>query len=459
MKKKKYTKKQRVILSGARSVSVLLFAAVMVIGLFTGSLFFLRPNISALEKRELTAFPAFSLAGILDGSWFENVALWYSDTYPGREGLMAMNNSIRNLYGLQTSEAFYGGGKADAIPDTDKTADSSSSDSEKKSTKQKFDRTEAPDTFTVTEEVQAQVMEGLLVKDGGVYGAYYFIKDSADQYVDVLNRAAEELDGITNVYCMLIPNNSSVMLEDSVMKGLGGSDPKQAAEYYYSSLSGKVTPVPVIDALRDHKDEYLYYRTDHHWSAQGAYYAYLEWCKAKGIDPVPLEERESHTYEPFLGSYYSELKRDDLLADSVTGYVPVGTNEITIYTGDANGNVTFDTANMESCKGSVFNTSDGYDEYSQYLRFIGGDFGLAVIDNPKISDGTSCMVIKESYGNALIPFLVDHYDKIYVVDERYNTGKALQFCKDNKVTDLLIASNMQIAAASSIPPTLDSLLQ
>mgnify|MGYP004443755195 CR=1 FL=1 len=457
MNKNKFTKKQKRILSGARSVSVILFVVVMVLGLVTGSLFFIRPSVSALEKRQLTAFPAFSLDGLLDGSWFENVSLWYSDTYPGREGLMAMNNSIHNLFGLQTSEAFYGGGKADAIPDSDKTAGSSSED-DKKSTRQKFDRTQAPDTFTVTEEVQAQVMEGLLVKDGGVYGAYYFIQDSADQYVDVLNRAADELDGITNVYCMLIPNNSSVMLEDSVMKGLGGSAPKQAAEYY-STLSDKVTPVPVIDALRDHKDEYLYYRTDHHWSAQGAYYAYLEWCKAKGIEPVTLEERESHTYEPFLGSYYSELKRDDLVADSVTGYVPVGTNEITIYTGDANGTVTFDMDNMESYKGSVFNTSDGYDEYSQYLRFIGGDFGLAVIDNPKINDGTSCMVIKESYGNALIPFLVDHYDKIYVVDERYNTGKALQFCKDNKVTDLLIASNMQIAAAASIPPTLDNLLR
>lgn len=458
--KKSYSKAQRKMIAAGKRLSIALFAVVLCAGLLTGLLFFARPSESAVEKRQLTTFPAFTVSSFLDGSWFSGISTWYADTFPGRERLMSASLAMKDMYGIKGSESFYGGGHADAIPDQNqKNGKESKTKANQKPAERKYTSQEIPDTFALTDSVQSQVMQGLLVKDGAVYGAYYFIQETADAYIDTLNRAAEELEGITNVYCILIPNNSGVVLDEQTMQGLGGSDPLQASAYYCGGFNDLVHPVPIIEALRDHKNEYVYFRTDHHWTGLGAYYAYVEFCKAKGVEPASLDSFETHTYEPFLGSYVTELQRYDLNADSVTGYVPNDTNSLTVYTGDYEGNTTFDTENMDSFEAPVFNTANDLDEYSQYLRFISGDRGLITIDNPKLNDGSSCMIIKESYGNALVPFLVDHYDKIYVVDERYNNGQALSFCKENQVDDLIIASNMQIAASTAIPPVLDALLR
>ena len=66
-----------------------------------------------------------------------------------------------------------------------------------------------------------------------------------------------------------------------------------------------------------------------------------------------------------------------------------------------------------------------------------------MIDNPNISDGTSCVLIKESYGNAFAPFLTDHYDKVYIVDYRYYKDDLTAFVKENNVTDVILLNNDQ----------------
>lgn len=459
MAKHSYTKKQRRIIAASKRISVFIFALLMIAGMVTGLLFFARPTESEVEKRTLTAFPAFTLSSFLDGSWFSDISTWYSDTYPGRETLIKLDQDMENLYGITTSEAVYGGGVAEAIPDASGSDADSDTDSDAETAQKKeYTRTELPDTYSVTDDVQAQVMQGLLVKDGAVYGAYYFVNDSAADYINMINRVAAELEGTTTVYSMLIPNNSGVLLDTATMEGLGGSDPLQAMEYYYASYDDSVVPVAIIEALREHSDEYLYFRTDHHWTALGAYYAYVEFCEAKGIEPHELDYFEEYTFEPFLGSYYSELQRSDLIEDSVTGYVPAGTNDLKFFYDDPNGQIFCDPDSEYYYNGSVFNLSESVDAYNQYLRFIEGDRGFEVIDNPDITDGSSCVVIKESYGNAFVPFLVDHYDKVYVVDFRYNDGGVLSFCLENEVDDLIFANNMQIIASSGVPATIDSIM-
>jgi hypothetical protein len=107
----------------------------------------------------------------------------------------------------------------------------------------------------------------------------------------------------------------------------------------------------------------------------------------------------------------------------------------------------------------IFSTTDNLDQYNQYMRFIQGDQGLEVIDNPDIDDGSTLMIVKESYGNVLVPFLVDHYDKIYVVDFRYNDGDLVTFCKENNITDLMLSNNIQLIASTGVAAMYDALLQ
>ena len=94
--KRRYTRSQRQQLKKFRTLGVLIFAAVMAIGAFIGLLFFVRPKKSTVEKRMLAKFPSFTITSFLDGSYFEDVSLWYSDTYPMRDKLVSADQALRS---------------------------------------------------------------------------------------------------------------------------------------------------------------------------------------------------------------------------------------------------------------------------------------------------------------------------------------------------------------------------
>lgn len=330
--KRRFTRSQRQQIKKFRALAVLLFAAVMAVGAFIGILLFVRPKTSDVEKRELAKFPSFTITSFLDGSYFEAVSLWYSDTYPMRDSLVSADQSLKSLYGIEAGTQVVGGGiKGDEIPDADKVKkdntdskdDKNSSESTTQSTTEdpeiglsaeathsKVNKNstgtdnvvktvEPPDSKAMDEAFQKQLQDNLYVKDGAAYSMYYFVQDSATQYIDALNGAAAKLSGQTDVYDILVPNSSGILLSDSELKKLGGSDQKQAIEYYYSMMDG-VKTVDIFDTLKSHKDEYIYFRTDHHWTADGAFYAYEEFCKKKGITEIPLSQRKKDTFEGSL---------------------------------------------------------------------------------------------------------------------------------------------------------------
>ncbi len=450
---KQRRKKQKRQLNAMRMLGVGLVIAAMAIGSFMGLLWFARPTTSELENRTLSSFPALSFTGMLNGSWFSDVSTWYSDTFPGRESLLSAGLAFQNLYGLKQTNAVLTTGTADELPTTS-TQDGNTP------TQKTYSRTEVPDLYIPTEDVQERIMQGTMVKDGGVYSGCYFVQESADAWFDLINRTADSLEGTTTVYSVLVPNNSGVMLTEEEYQQLGGTNQKQEIEYYYSNYSDKIRAVETIDALRAHNDEYLYFRTDHHWTPLGAYYVYRSFCETKGIEPAELESFESFTFEPFSGSYASQFPTLDLIADSVTGYVPKGTNDMVYFPADPTTAKVSPSVEGEAVAAKVFNTNEGlYGEQGQYMRFIAGDQGFAMIDNPEIEDGTSCLIVKESFGNCFVPFLVDHYDKVYIADFRYNTGPLVQFCKDNQVTDLILFNNIQLLGSTNVVATYENILQ
>ena len=285
--KRRYTRSQRQQLKKFRTLGVLIFAAVMAIGAFIGLLFFVRPKKSTVEKRTLAKFPSFTITSFLDGSYFEDVSLWYSDTYPMRDKLVSADQSLKKLYGIQLGTQVVGGNaKGDEIPDVDKSAVTATPDDAGKATtesttevttedpeiglpasltsKNKQDATtesgsvqtvDPPDSKAMDKAFQKQLQDNLYVKDGSAYSLYYFVQDSATEYIDAINNAAAQLSGQTNVYDILVPNNSGVLLSDDELDKLGGSDQKQAIEYYYGMMNG-VKTVDIFDTLKAHKDEY-----------------------------------------------------------------------------------------------------------------------------------------------------------------------------------------------------------
>lgn len=473
--KRRFTRKQKKQMLRYRSLGILAFAAVMALGAFIGLLFFVRPKKSSVEKRELAKFPSFTVTSFLDGSYFEEVSLWYSDTYPMRDKLVSADQSLKSLYGIEAGTQVIGGtAHADDIPDaadssvatpedvtSGSTTESTTEDPEigfpASMTNKNADETaesntveavEPPDSKAMDEAFQKKLQDNLYVKNGTAYSMYYFVQDSATEYIDALNNAAAKLAGKTNVYDILVPNQSGVQLSDKELKKLGGSDQHQAIEYYYSKMKG-VKTVDIFDTLKEHKDEYIYFRTDHHWTADGAFYAYEDFCKVKGITAIPLSDRKKDTFEGFLGSFYSTLNNSDMKnnPDTIYAYEPIGTNDMTYWNDDGS-----------EQKWNIIMDVNGWEKGTMYSTFVGGDNPMAVIENPKVTDGSSCVVMKESYGNAFIPFLVDHYSTIYIIDYRYSQVNILDFVQNKQVDDFICINNISLIGDQDVAATISGLL-
>ena len=213
------------------------------------------------------------------------------------------------------------------------------------------------------------------------------------------------------VYVMVAPAASSIYPER-----VPAHAPLLQEESYLGQIQAAVEQaggvyLPLEDALSAHKDEYIYYRTDHHWTTQGAYYAYSELCSALGLEPF---DRAAHTavdVPDFYGTFYSRARTWNAQPDTLTYYDL--DNPLTIYT------VTGPGMPTEGQTTGLYDL-DKLDVYDKYAAFLHGNNGLSRVEG----DGEGrILVIKDSYANSFVPFLTANYAQIDVVDLRnYNYG-------------------------------------
>ncbi len=402
-----------------------------------GLLLPLRPEKSNVEKRDLEKFPRPTVSGILKGDFFADVSTWYADTFPFRESLLTANAAVERLYGLGKEQIHGSVGTGDEIPTEFTGAD------------------ERPDDTLSDDESVAQGDEGdgtvhvvpesagtIYIAQDRAFELYYFALDPANQYINMVNDAAQLLEGKATVYDVLVPTSIGIYLDQKIQDSLGCSDQSKAFEYVLGNLDPSVRGVRLFDTLVEHNSEYLYFRTDHHWTADGAYYAYQQFCQEKGLDPILRDERQIQEFDGFVGSFYSFGDQAAVLAqnpDHITAYLPKSTNDMT-YTGTDG--VTIDW--------QVISDVSQYDAGNKYSCFIGGDNPYSVIQNPTLQDGSACLVIKESYGNAFVPFLVDHYQTVHVVDYRYFEGNIPQFVGENGIQDVIFINNADALTESAV---------
>ena len=167
----------------------------------------------------------------------------------------------------------------------------------------------------------------------------------------------------------------------------------------------------VTDALRAHKDEYLYYRTDHHWTTLGAYYAYQQFCETLGLTPFDRDAHTAETCEDFYGTHYSKTRTWNAEPDTITWYDLQ--NSLTVW------NVTGPGQPTEGTTTGLYDL-DKLEVYDKYAMFLHGNNGLSRVEG----DGEGkILVIKDSYANSFVPYLTANYAAIDVVDFRnYNYG-------------------------------------
>ena len=258
----------------------------------------------------------------------------------------------------------------------------------------------------------------------------------------MLNAVSDELAAVgIRTFSILPPTSFAVNLGQEVQAEMNCSDETAAIEYTYSMIGANVIPVRVMDAMIRHNAEYLFFGTDHHWTQRGAYIAYREWCAAAGLTPHELTDYPSTSFPGFLGLFYIYSDYSETLAanpDTVEAWIPIATNELTVSTAEGE----------EYAYNVVADVSAG-EAGSKYSAFLGGDAALCTIHNPSLSDGSACILIKDSFGNAFAPFLVDHYETVYVIDYRYMTGNLIPFAQAQGVKDVIILTNVDEILQSS----------
>ena len=421
---KKSSNKGKVVLCQMAS-----FAFTILILALVGLIIPLRPSYSESEKRELAKFPKLSIKSLTSGDFFDEFSTWYSDTYPGRETLVGINSKIKSIYGINSKgdDALQIHGeviKGDDIPD-EYNPDATEPTQEEPST-------EDYDKIEVNGDTQS--LGAVFVVGNRAFEYYNFNQTQANNYIATINKVADDLQGKAKVYDMIVPTSIGITLPDSLMGNINSSDQKKAIDYLNSGLNDNVIKVPIYSALMNHRSEYIYFNTDHHWTALGAYYAYNEFANVAGIKAHSLDSYEKVEFTGFLGSFYND-----------TGKIPaLEANPDTIIAYRPNPSATFTYTDNKGNKinWKIINDVTNYPASVKYSCFIAGDNPYSVITNPDITDGSSILVIKESFGNALIPFLVENYGTVHIIDYRYYSGSITKFANDNSVDTVLYINNV-----------------
>ena len=219
----------------------------------------------------------------------------------------------------------------------------------------------------------------------------------------------------SDIYPENVPANAPLLDENTYL------DPLSAA---VQAAGGRF--VDVRGTLTDHKGEYLYYRTDHHWTSLGAYYAYQQLCTALGLTPFDTAAHTAQTADRFYGTHYSKARTWNAVPDTITWYDLQ--NRLTIW------NVTAPGQPTEGTQTGLYDTGK-LDVYDKYAMFLHGNNGLSRVEG----DGTGkILVIKDSYANSFVPYLTTNYAAIDVVDFRnYNYGLD-QLIADNDYDAILV---------------------
>ncbi len=479
----------------------------LIFGVGIAMLILERPTVSVAENRDLETMPVFSVASYLDGSFTAKFDKYFTDTVPFRDKLNEYAAVLENAKGLPSPQ-FYGveivnenedygeiidsiesaptepvlpeesvkhgaetsvtsiqGGQSGTVPSSGELSVSGTGNPAAETAppltpvSPEVPGTEASQSGAAAgdEEFTGDITDflnnGILVNGVKMYGEKAGIMlfggndKQGQRYAELISSYKRELGDGVNVYNMVVPTSVEFYLPKKYAKY--SNSEKREIEFIYSKLTDGVIPVDAYSVLEAHKDEYIYFRTDHHWSDLGAYYAYTAFCNAIGQTPPPLSD-------------YTAKTKEELFVGSLFGY----TNDITL----KNNPDTFTYYMTKSpFKGETYNyrtltlteANPIYHEYAtgsaMYGMFLGSD-GIHVKITTSAGTGRKIVMFKESYGNAFAPYLIDSFDEIYVIDIRYFGKNAVQYIKDVGATDVLFINNVFAANTSKLIDGIERML-
>ncbi len=333
---------------------------------------------SESENRPLAQMPEFSLEAIFGGEFTKGYEDFVTDQFVWRDAWINIKSRVERLLGKTASNGVYFG------------------------------------------------------KDG------YFIERVTENDIDreQLDKNIGQLEKFLENMTPEIQNKPVIALAPVAAMILEDKLPWLADEYDWDTLFDSLSErfgdsfVDLRPVLRANKDDYVYYRTDHHWTTDGAYLAYTEIIKKFGFKPLSKDEFDRvEVSDSFLGTVIAKLNiKSD--TDTIVRYDPKEVGKVTL------------NYNNGALVADSFYNDDKLLTRDKYAYFLGDNTALIEVGTEN-KNGRVLIMAKDSYANCMLPMLACHFEKIYVIDMRYFNAGMVSYAKQlGDVTDALVLYNV-----------------
>lgn len=268
-------------------------------------------------------------------------------------------------------------------------------------------------------------------KDGYLIEKYTgFIEDQINKNINRLNdfiKIYSEKVGNNNVKAMIVPTASEV-LKNKLPLFAYDNVQKEILDYIKSTLPNG-SYIDLANYLEQYNDEYIYYKTDHHWTSLGAYYAYNKWIHEIGITPYEKEDFNIESVcNDFYGTIYSKVNVD-IKPDTIDMYTLKNKNINFILDYDLGDKITHSLYDFSQLEGK-----------DKYAFFLGGNNGLVKIKT-NIDNKRKLLIIKDSFANSFVPFSSNNFSEISLIDLRYFNLRISEYIDEEEFTDILFLYN------------------
>lgn len=470
----------------ATIISAVLLGTVFVF-MFCFSVLFPRTTVS--DNSTLKEKPTLSADALLSGEYFSDLTAWFTDTVCMRDSFVDINSIFRSLFGFTPEEQIFIRDDLTFAPDPDVTDEpiwtpefpdigneqtgedisventtapippdsatgedtgisppDNSAGEDSTATPPETTTKPIPPETTLEEITQAPVPEeivnSLVILGNRALEIYYGNPAGAIKFANALNAFADKVGDGVNVYSMVIPKACAYYLQDSKTYGKYAGKTLEDLEVFRNNYDSNVIEVNIYDTLYAHKNENIYFRTDHHWTALGAYYAAEKFAEVAGVDFVPLSSYTRTERPGFVGSLYKYTNNSATLLnnpDTLETYVPSAGYRAVFYNTKLAGG--FERNNL------FWGVPDQY-RSSWYMTFLGGDNYAVQINSDVCNNGRKLLIVKDSYGNTLPSYFINSFEEIYVVDARYFEVGLSSLVESKGITDVLFAESQHSAVSA-----------
>ncbi|MCM1245428.1 MAG: DHHW family protein [Roseburia sp.] len=358
-------------------VLIVIFCLILSAGMAAS---FLLPDqdFSDRENRELAGHPAFSGKAFLKGKYQKRYEKWLSDQFVFRDEWSALCANMQRMVGKKDVNGIYLGKDGYLL---------------EKQEEVNFDKEQVQNNVEILSS---------------------FLNDAAEQY------------GSEKVSCMMIPSKTVVMEEKLPLY----AEPDDTGKVIKDLRNRLHQPALLLDAedfLKGHQEEYIYYRTDHHWTTLGAYYAWNGWAEKMGFPNRTVEHyRRETVFDDFYGTTYNKAQVH-VAADSVELFHSPGEDGVQVEMDDSG-----------KVNDSLYFPQEAGKGFNRYNVFFSKNT-FKIVVTTKADTGRTLLLFKDSFANCFVPFLLEDYERIIMIDYRYGKTSAGSIMGQHpEITDVLV---------------------